>query len=100
MATESQSVTASRSWRSVATVTGWQTTASLCYYTIFAATGFFRDAFSLSESLVGLFLTAAMLGYTLMLFPSGAAVDGLGEKRLMTVGLASLAVAAVGVSLA
>ncbi|WP_428222017.1 MFS transporter [Halorientalis brevis] len=100
MATESQSVNGSRSWRSVATVAGWQTTASLCYYTIFAATGFLRDAFSLSESLVGVFLTAAMLGYTLMLFPSGAAVDGLGEKRLMTVGLASLAVAAVGVSLA
>ncbi|WP_136717534.1 MFS transporter [Halorientalis salina] len=100
MATESQSVTGSRSWRSVAAVAGWQTTASLCYYTIFAATGFLRDAFSLSESLVGVFLTAALLGYTLLLFPSGAAVDGLGEKRLMTVGLVALAVATVGVSLA
>jgi MFS family permease len=100
MATESQSVAGSRSWRSVAAVAGWQTTASLCYYTIFAATGFLRDAFSLSESLVGVFLTAALLGYTLLLFPSGAAVDGLGEKRLMTVGLVALAVATVGVSLA
>ncbi|WP_089822717.1 MFS transporter [Halogranum amylolyticum] len=100
MATESNVTSASRSWRSVATVAGWQTAASLCYYTIFAATGFVRDAFSLSESLVGVFLTAALLGYTVMLFPSGAAVDGFGEKRLMIVGLAALAVAAVAVSLA
>ncbi|GAA0238311.1 MFS transporter [Halobacterium noricense] len=84
----------------MATVTGWQTAASLCYYTVFAATGFIRDAFSLSESLVGVFLTATLLGYTLMLFPSGAAVDGFGEKRTMTVGLLALAVAAVAVSLA
>ncbi|MFC4246002.1 MFS transporter [Natribaculum luteum] len=100
MAIESQSVRASRSWRSVAVVTGWQTTASLCYYTIFAATGFLRDTFSLSEALVGVFLTATLLGNTLLLFPSGAAVDGLGEKRMMAAGLVVLAIAAVGVSLA
>ncbi|KAB1197641.1 MULTISPECIES: MFS transporter [Haloferax] len=88
------------SWRAVATVTGWQTAASLCYYTIFAATGFVRDAFSLSESLVGVFLTAALLGYTFMLFPTGAAVDGFGEKPVMVVGLLALAVALVGVSFA
>lgn len=97
MSTES---VGSRSWQSVAAVAGWQTAASLCYYTIFAATSFVRGAFSLSETLVGVFLTAALLGYTLMLFPSGAAVDGFGEKRTMLVGLAGLAVAAVGVSLA
>jgi MFS family permease len=89
-----------RNWRSVGTVAGWQTAASLCYYSIFAATSFVRDAFSLSESLVGVFLTAALLGYTVALFPSGAAVDGFGEKEVMVVGLLGLAVAAVGVSLA
>ncbi|KTG29279.1 MFS transporter [Haloferax profundi] len=88
------------SWRAVATVAGWQTAASLCYYTIFAATGFVREAFSLSESLVGVFLTAGLLGYTLFLFPSGAAVDGYGEKPVMVVGLLALAVALVGVSFA
>ncbi|WP_254545536.1 MFS transporter [Halomarina pelagica] len=88
------------SWRSVAAVAGWQTAASLCYYSIFAATGFVREAFDLSAALVGVFLTAALVGYTVALFPSGAAVDALGEKRVMLVGLAGLAVAAVGVSFA
>ncbi|MFC7205020.1 MFS transporter [Haloferax namakaokahaiae] len=88
------------SWRAVGTVAGWQTAASLCYYTIFAATGFFRDAFSLSESLVGVVLTAGLLGYTVSLFPSGAAVDSFGEKRVMILGLVALAVALVGVSFA
>lgn len=74
--------------------------ASLCYYSIFAATGVVRDAFSLSASSVGFFLTAALFGYTIALFPSGAAVDGYGEKRVMVVGLAGLAVATVGVSFA
>ena len=89
-----------RSWRAVGAVAGWQTAASLCYYTLFAATGFVREAFSLSESLVGVFLTAGLLGYTLVLFPSGAAVDGYGEKPVMVVGLFALAVALVGVSFA
>jgi MFS family permease len=88
------------SWRTVGVVAGWQTAASLCYYTIFAATGFLRESFQLTESLVGLFLTAALLGYTVSLFPSGAAVDGFGEKRVMTVGLVALAAAAVGVTFA
>jgi len=87
-------------WRSVALVAGWQTAASLCYYSIFAATGFVRGAFSVSESLVGVFLTAAMVGYTVALFPSGAAVDGYGERPVMIAGLAGLAAAAVGVSVA
>ncbi|MFC5970162.1 MFS transporter [Halomarina salina] len=100
MVTESEVGRASSGWRSVATVAGWQTAASLCYYTIFAATGVIRDAFSLSESLVGVFLTAALLGYTVGLFPSGAAVDGFGEKRTMVLGLVALAVASICVSLA
>ncbi|ELZ90786.1 MFS transporter [Haloferax volcanii] len=88
------------SWRAVGSVAGWQTAASLCYYAIFAATGFVRDAFSVSESLVGLFLTAGLLGYTVFLFPSGAAVDGYGEKPVMVVGLLALSVALVGVTFA
>ncbi|ELZ95209.1 major facilitator superfamily transporter [Haloferax mucosum ATCC BAA-1512] len=91
--------TTSGSWRAVGSVAGWQTAASLCYYTIFAATGFIRDEFVISESLVGVFVTAGLLGYTLVLFPSGAAVDGYGEKPVMVVGLLALAIALVGVSL-
>ncbi|MFC6837345.1 MFS transporter [Halomarina ordinaria] len=91
---------ASGSWRSVAAVAGWQTAASLCYYSIFAATGFVREAFDLSATLVGVFLTAALLGYTVALFPSGAAVDALGEKRVMVAGLVALSVAALCVSVA
>lgn len=87
-------------WRAVLAVAGWQTAASLCYYSVFAATGFVRTEFGVSRTLVGVFVTATILGYTLNLFPSGAAVDGFGEKRVMLVGLAALAVAAVGVSLA
>lgn len=100
MVFDEESTFVSESWRSVATVTGWQTAASLCYYSIFAATGVVRDAFSLSASSVGFFLTAALFGYTLALFPSGAAVDGYGEKRVMVVGLGGLAAATVGVSIA
>ncbi|WP_264556640.1 MFS transporter [Halocatena marina] len=90
----------SGSWRSVATVTGWQVAASLCYYSIFAATGVVRDAFSLSISSVGLFTTAGLFGYTIALLPSGAAVDGYGEKRVMVIGLLALAAATTGVSVA
>ncbi|MDX5987915.1 MULTISPECIES: MFS transporter [Haloferax] len=88
-----------RSWQAVGAVAGWQTAASLCYYTIFAATGLIRTEFGLSESLVGVFVTAGLLGYTLVLFPSGAAVDGYGEKPVMVVGLLALAVALVSVTL-
>lgn len=90
----------SETWRAVGLIGGWQTAASLCYYSIFAATGFVREAFSLSESLVGVFLTAALVGYTVALFPSGAAVDGYGERPVMLAGLVGLAVAAVAVPLA
>lgn len=87
-------------WRSVAAVAGWQLTASLCYYSIFASTGLVRNAFGLSEILVGFFVTAALLGYTVGLFPSGAAVDGFGEKPVLSAGLSALAVAVVAVSFA
>ncbi|PSP55786.1 MFS transporter [Halobacteriales archaeon QS_1_67_19] len=89
-----------RSWRSVLIIAGWQTAVSLCYYSIFAATAFIRRDFRLSRALVGVFLTAAMLGYTLNLFPSGAAVDGFGERRVMVASLLALAAGTVAVSLA
>ena len=87
-------------WRSVFAIAGWQTAASLCYYSIFAATAFVRAEFDLSRTLVGVFLTAAMVGYTLNLFPSGAAVDGFGEARVMVAGLLGLGGGVVAVSLA
>lgn len=88
------------SWRSVGAVTGWQTAASLCYYSVFAATTYLKGAFDLSNALVGVLVTATTLGYTLALVPSGAAVDGFGEKRVMLPGLAVLAAATVAVALA
>lgn len=89
-----------RRWRSVVAVAGWQAAASLCYYSIFAATAYFRDSFGISRTHIGVLATVAMLGYTLNLFPSGAAVDGFGEKRVMLGGLLGLAVAAALVGLA
>lgn len=87
-------MTTVRSWRPVLSVAGWQAAASLCYYSLFAATAYFRDTFEISRTLVGVLVTVAMLGYTLNLFPSGAAVDGFGEKRVMFTGLLGLAVMA------
>jgi MFS family permease len=89
-----------RGWKPVLVIAGWQTAASLCYYSIFAATAFVREDFEVSRTLVGVFLTAAMLGYTLNLVPSGAAVDGFGERPTMAVSLLALAGGTVAVSLA
>lgn len=89
-----------RGWTPVLVIAGWQTAASLCYYSVFAATAFVREDFGLSRTLVGVFLTAALVGYTLNLFPSGAAVDGFGERPAMVVSLLALAAGAVAVSLA
>lgn len=47
-----------------------------------------------------MFLTAALVGYTLNLFPSGAAVDGFGERRVMVASLLALAGGTVAVSFA
>jgi MFS family permease len=76
--------------RLVALVTGWQAVASSCYYAVFAATPFLRDAFGLSRFLVGVVVTAMTLGYTLLLFPSGAAVDAYGERPVFVGGLLGL----------
>jgi len=79
------------SWRGVSLVTGWQLTASLCFYTIFAATAFVRETFGVSRALTGLSVTAVMLGYTALLFGTGAAADAFGERPLMVYGLLALA---------
>jgi len=76
-----------RGWHGVGLVAGWQTVASLCFYAIFAATAFLRAEFGLSRTLVGVIITVTMLGYTLLLFVVGAAVDGYGERRVMVGGL-------------
>jgi MFS family permease len=81
-------------------VTGWQTTASLCFYAVFATTAAIRESFGVSRALVGLTATAALLGYTAGLFPAGAVVDRLGERPAMVGGLVGLsgAVALVAVA--
>lgn len=68
--------TGDRAGRTIATVTGWQVIASICYYALFASRALLRDAFGLSRFLVSVLVTLATLGYTLALFPVGAAVDG------------------------
>lgn len=86
--------------RSVAAILAWQVTASVCYYAVFAATPFVREATGASRFLIGVLVTAATLGYTLLLFPSGAAVDGFGERVVMVGGLAGLGIGAAGFALA
>lgn len=88
------------SWRGVSLVTGWQLTASLCFYTIFAATAFVRDTFGVSRALTGLAVTAVMLGYTALLFGTGAAADAFGERPLMVYGLLALAAGTAFVGIA
>jgi MFS family permease len=87
-------------WRGVGVVSGWQVTASLCFYAIFAATAFVRESFGVSRALVGVSLTATLAGYTAFLFVTGATVDGYGERPVMLVGLLALGAAMLGVALA
>jgi MFS family permease len=86
--------------KTVATVTLWQVAASVCYYTVFAATPFFRATFGLDGFRVGLVVTTLTLGYAVFLFPFGAAVDAYGEKRLLVVGLVGLSAGTLAVTLA
>ncbi|MDR9411161.1 MAG: MFS transporter [Haloquadratum sp.] len=88
------------SWRGVALITGWQTVASLGYYTAFAATGIIRAVFGLSELYVGLFITTTVVGYTLALAPSGALVDAYGDRRIMLAAIGVLMLGLVGVTIA
>ncbi|AXG06940.1 MFS transporter [Haloplanus rubicundus] len=89
-----------RGWHGVGLVTGWQAVASLSFYAIFAATAFLRADFGLSRTLVGVTITVTMLGYTLLLFVMGAAVDGYGERPVMVGGLLALGLGAAGVAVA
>jgi len=77
-------------WRTVSLITLWQVSASICYYTIFAATPFFRDAFGLSRFEVGIIITTLTLGYAMFLLPLGAATDRFGEHRTLSLGLVGL----------
>ncbi len=71
----------------------WQVAASVCFYAIYAVTPFVREDFGVSATLVGVMLTALMLGYTLCLLPVGSLIDAYGEKRALVVGLLGLGVA-------
>jgi len=82
-------------WQTVGLVTTWQIAASICYYTVFAATPFFRDAFGLSRFSVGLVVTTLTLGYAVFLIPLGALTDRFGERVTLTLGLFGLAAGAV-----
>lgn len=77
--------------RTLGLVLLWQTTASVCYYAVFAATPFFREGLGLSATAVGVVVTALTLGYALALLPVGAAVDRFGEHLILTGGLLGLA---------
>lgn len=89
-----------RSWPGVVGVASWQIVASASYYGVFAATASLRAEFGLSSFQIGMLLAALTLGYTLMLFPAGAVVDGYGDKPVMIVGLTGLGIGAFGVTMA
>src|SRR6056297_170847 len=78
-------------WRAVSLVTLWQVSASICYYTVFAATPFFRDEFGLSRFRVGIVVTTLTLGYAIFLLPVGALTDRVGERKTLSLGLVGLA---------
>ena len=77
--------------RTISLVTLWQVSASLCYYTVFAATPFLREAFGLTRFQVGLVVTTLTLGYAVFLLPLGVATDRYGERRTLSLGLVGLA---------
>ncbi|THE63845.1 MFS transporter [Salinadaptatus halalkaliphilus] len=80
-------------WKTVLLITVWQISASVCYYSVFAATPFFRDAFGLSRFSVGIVVTMVTFGYAVFLLPLGALVDRFGERLTLTLGLVGLATA-------
>ncbi|GAB6879334.1 MFS transporter [Halorubrum gandharaense] len=82
-------------WRTVSLVTLWQVSASICYYTVFAATPFFRDAFGLTRFEVGIVVTTLTLGYAVFLLPLGAITDRFGERRMLSLGLVGLSAGVV-----
>lgn len=84
--------------RVVPLVAGWQLAASTCYYALFAAAPFIREAFGISRLLVGVLVATLTLGQTLSLFPAGAAVDGWGEKRVLVGSLLAMAAGVAAVT--
>ncbi|MFB6256277.1 MAG: MFS transporter [Haloplanus sp.] len=87
-------------WRGVGAVTGWQVSASTCFYAVFAATAALRSTFGLSRAVVGFTVTAVVLGYTVGLLPAGALVDAHGDRSVMCYGLALLSVGTLAVAVA
>jgi MFS transporter, ACS family, hexuronate transporter len=85
-------------WRTVSLIALWQVAASICYYTVFAATPFFRAEFGLSRFQVGFVVTALTLGYAVFLLPVGALIDRFGEYRSLVLGLVGLAAGATFVA--
>ncbi|WIV67016.1 MFS transporter [Natrialbaceae archaeon AArc-T1-2] len=87
-------------WRTVGLVLSWQVAASLCYYSVYAATPFFRDAFGLTRFRVGIVIMMVTFGYAVFLLPLGALTDQLGERRILTIGLIGLSTALLAVAVA
>lgn len=77
---------------------GWQVVASSTYYSVFAATASVSAEFDMSGYQIGVLLAVLTFGYTLMLFPAGAIVDGYGDRATMVLGLGMLSVGAFTVS--
>jgi predicted MFS family arabinose efflux permease len=75
----------------VTQITVWHVAASICFYSVYAGTSLFRDAFDLDGVTVGVLITALTLGYAIFLLPLGAATDRFGEHRILTLGLLGLA---------
>lgn len=89
-----------RSWRGVGAVGGWQIVASSIYYSVFAATAAVSAEFQVSQYQIGILLAVLTLGYTLMLFPAGAIVDGYGDRVTMVIGSGLLSMGAFTIALA
>lgn len=85
-------------WRTVSLVSVWQVAASICYYSVFAATPFFRDMYGLSRVRVGFVITALTLGYATGLLPIGTLIDRVGEKPVLVLGLVGLSTGAATVA--
>ncbi|SHH58763.1 MFS transporter [Halobaculum gomorrense] len=87
-----------REWRGVGLVSGWQVSASVCFYAVFATTAFLRADFGLTRFRTGLAVTAVIAGYTLSLFAAGAIVDAYGERLPMVSGLLAMGIGCVAVA--
>ena len=87
-----------RHWRLVGTITGWQVTASVIYYSVYVATPFFKQTYGLTAFEVGLTITALTVSYAIFLLPLGAMVDRIGERWMLTAGLAGLSFGAIVVA--